>query len=427
MSESTSSCLWANTAVPDVQAQALHGAVSADVVIVGAGFTGCAAALALARRGQRVRVLEARTVGWGASGRTGGQVIPGLKYDPDELEAMFGPELGPRMVAAAGGVGDEVFGLIERHGISCDAQRKGWLQPAYSAKSLDLALRRCDSWKRRGADVTPVDRSRMAQLLGTDHYLGGWEDRRAGHVQPMSYVRGLASAAQRAGAEIHIESPALSLSRQGAKWRVSTPQGSIEADQVLIATNGYTDRLWPGLARTVVPMMSYQAATVPIPDTLGKSILAEGHAASDTRRLLWYFRRDAHGRLIMGGRAPYREDLGAADDNYVRNAVNRLFPQLRSTPFEFHWAGRVAMTQDHIPHLNQLDKGLWAALGYNGRGVGMATLLGRLLADLASGVPAKDMPFPVTSMHPIVGYPFTRLVARVLVSYYRVRDELEAA
>ncbi len=339
---------------------------------------------------------------------------------------MFGSDLGPRMVAAAGGVGDEVFGLIERHAISCDAQRKGWLQPAYSTKSLDLALRRCETWQRRGADVTPVDRSRMAQLLGTEHYLGGWEDRRAGHVQPMSYVRGLALAAQRAGAEIHIESPARSLTKQGSKWRVSTPKGSVEADQVLIATNGYTDGLWPGLSRTVVPMMSYQAATVPISEALGKSILPEGHAASDTRRLLWYFRRDAHGRLIMGGRAPYREDLGADDDNYVRTAVNRLYPQLTNTPFEFHWAGRVAMTQDHIPHLNQLDQGLWAALGYNGRGVGMATLLGRLLADLASGVPAKDVPFPVTSMHPIVGYPFTRLVARVLVSYYRVRDELEA-
>ena len=426
MPQSTSASLWSNTAAPDVQSTALQGAVTVDVVIVGAGFTGCAAALSLAQRGVRVKVLEAKTVGWGASGRTGGQVIPGLKYDPDELEAMFGSDLGPRMVAAAGGVGDEVFGLIERHAISCDAQRKGWLQPAYSTKSLDLALRRCETWQRRGADVTPVDRSRMAQLLGTEHYLGGWEDRRAGHVQPMSYVRGLALAAQRAGAEIHIESPARSLTKQGSKWRVSTPKGSVEADQVLIATNGYTDGLWPGLSRTVVPMMSYQAATVPISEALGKSILPEGHAASDTRRLLWYFRRDAHGRLIMGGRAPYREDLGADDDNYVRTAVNRLYPQLTNTPFEFHWAGRVAMTQDHIPHLNQLDQGLWAALGYNGRGVGMATLLGRLLADLASGVPAKDVPFPVTSMHPIVGYPFTRLVARVLVSYYRVRDELEA-
>ncbi|MFZ4479816.1 MAG: NAD(P)/FAD-dependent oxidoreductase [Rhodoferax sp.] len=426
MPQLKSSCLWANTAAPDVKAAPLQGAMSVDAVIVGAGFTGCAAALALAQRGARVTVLEARTVGWGASGRTGGQVIPGLKYDPDEIEAMLGPDLGPRMVAAAGGVGDEVFGLIERHAISCDAQRKGWLQPAYSAKSLELALRRCDSWKRRGANVTPVDRSRMAQLLGTEHYLGGWEDLRAGHVQPMSYVRGLALAAQRSGAVIHTESPALSLTRQGARWRVTTPQGSVDADQVLIASNGYTDGLWPGLSRTVVPMMSYQAATVPIPEALGKSILPAGHAASDTRRLLWYFRRDAHGRLVMGGRAPYREDLGADDDNYVRTAVNRLYPQLGNTRFEFHWAGRVAMTQDHMPHLNQLDKGLWAALGYNGRGVGMATLLGRLMADLASGVPAKDIAFPVTSMRPIVGYPFTRLVARALVSYYRVRDQLEA-
>lgn len=427
MSQPNCSSLWASTAAADVAATALQGTVPADVVVVGAGFTGCAAALAMAQRGARVRLLEANVVGWGASGRTGGQVIPGLKYDPDEIETMFGADLGPRMVNAVGSVGDEVFGLIDRHVISCDAQRKGWLQPAFSTRSLDLAMRRCESWQRRGANVAPVDRSQMARLLGTEHYLGGWEDRRAGHVQPMSYVRGLAAAAQRAGAMIHIDSPAVSLTRQGAKWRVATPQGAVDADQVLIATNGYTDGLWPGLERTVVPMISFQAATVPIPDALGKDILPEGHAASDTRRLLWYFRRDAYGRLIMGGRAPYREDRGAADADYVRKAVNRLYPQLRGTPFEFHWSGRVAMTQDHIPHLNRLDNGLWAALGYNGRGVGMATLLGRYLADLASGVRPQEIPFPVTSMRPIQGYPFTRLVARVLTSYYRTRDQLEAA
>ena len=427
MSLSSLSSLWATTAAPDIAATALQGTVAADVVIVGAGFTGCAAALAMAQRGARVLILEAKTVGWGASGRTGGQVIPGLKYDPDELETMFGPDLGPRMVNAVGGVGDEVFGLIERHAISCDAQRKGWLQPAYSTRSLDLAMRRCESWQRRGANVGPVDKSKMARLLGTEHYLGGWEDRRAGHVQPMSYVRGLAAAAQKAGTVIHIDSPALTLTRQGKEWRVSTPQGAVDADQVLLATNGYTDGLWTGLAKTVVPMMSFQAATIPIPEALGKNILPEGHAASDTRRLLWYFRRDAHGRLTMGGRAPYREDLGPADATYVRNAVNKLYPQLSSIPFEFHWAGRVAMTQDHIPHLNRLDSGLWAALGYNGRGVGMATLFGRYLADLASGVQAQDIPFPVTSMRPIQGYPFTRIVARALLGYYRFRDQLEAA
>ncbi|HEY8709568.1 MAG TPA: FAD-binding oxidoreductase [Burkholderiaceae bacterium] len=422
-----SASLWAHTASPEVEAAALKGTAQADVAIVGAGFTGCAAALALAQRGAKVRVLDSTAVGWGASGRTGGQVIPGLKYDPDELEAMFGNELGPRLVAAVGSVGDEVFSLIERHAIACDGERKGWLQPAFSARSLEVAERRCAQWRQRGAPVAPVDRSRMARLIGSEHYLGGWEDLRGGHVQPLSYVRGLAAAAQRAGALFHSASPVTSLTRQGAKWHLTTPSGSVEAGQVLLATNGYTDALWPGLARTVVPMVSFQAATPPLPDALGKDILPEGHAASDTRRLLWYFRRDAHGRLVMGGRAPYREDLGPADAGFVRHAVDRLFPQLRQTPFEFHWFGRVAMTQDHLPHLHRLDDGLWAALGYNGRGVGLATLLGRHLAELASGAAAQDIPFPVTAMRPIVGYPFTRLAARVLTEYYRVRDRLEAA
>jgi len=427
MSQPHSASLWAHTASPDVGAAPLEGTAQADVAIVGGGFTGCAAALALALRGAKVRLLEANAIGWGASGRTGGQVIPGLKYDPDELEAMFGPELGPRVVAAVGSVGDEVFGLIERHGIGCDAQRKGWLQPAYSARSMAVTARRCAQWQARGAAVAPVDQSRMARLIGSEHYLGGWEDRRAGHVQPLSYVRGLAAAAQRAGAVIHTDSPATALVRQGSRWRLSTPDGAIDAATVLLATNGYTDGVWPGLAQTVVPVMSFQAATVPLSDALGKTILPEGHAASDARRLLWYFRRDAHGRLIMGGRAPFREDLGPSAAGYVREGVNRLFPQLRDTPFEFHWAGRVAMTNDHLPHLNRLDDGLWAALGYNGRGVGMATLLGRFLAELACGTRPDDIPFPVTSMHPIPGYAFTRLAVRALTGYYRLRDRLEAA
>ena len=417
--------LWSQTADSDVETTPLTGAVECDVAIIGGGFTGCAAALALAHHGVRVRVLEANSIGWGASGRTGGQVIPGLKYDPDELEAMFGPELGPRMVAAVGSVGDEVFGLIHRHGIECDAQRKGWLQPAFSARSLETTARRAEQWRKRGADVAPVDRSRMAALIGSDIYLGGWEDRRGGHVQPLSYVRGLARAAKRAGATIHVEARATALERRGTAWRVSTHSGTVDAAQVLIATNGYTDQLWPGLSETVVPVISLQATTPPLPDTLGKHILPEGHAASDTRRLLWYYRRDAHGRLIMGGRGPFRDSLVAGDTSRVREAVDTLYPQLKNTPLEFEWSGRVAMTQDHIPHLHRLEDGLWAALGYNGRGVGMATLLGRHMAELAAGARPADIPFPVTSMQPIRGYPFTKVAVRLLSRYYRIRDQLE--
>jgi glycine/D-amino acid oxidase-like deaminating enzyme len=201
----------------------------------------------------------------------------------------------------------------------------------------------------------------------------------------------------------------------------------VTADTVLIGTNAYTDALWPGLAQTVVPMISIQAATDPLPPELGASLLPQGHGCSDTRRLLWYFRRDAAGRLLMGGRGPFRSDLRPEDLVNLRAAVDRLYPQLRKVPFKFHWGGRVAMTQDHLPHLHGLAPGVWTAIGYNGRGVGLGPLLGRFLGELALGKKPIEVPFPVTAMKPIFGYPFTRTVARALVGYYRYLDKREAA
>lgn len=425
MASATKGSLWEATAIQAAERPALRGDIEADVAVVGGGYTGCAAALSAAESGARVVLLESQDIGWGASGRTGGQVIPGLKYDPDELDVMFGSELGPRLVEAIGSVGDEVFGLIERHGIECEPVRKGWLQPAISSRTLALVQRRCAQWARRGAPVSELDRHRVAELVGTDRYLGGWEDRRAGHVQPLSFNRGLADAAERAGVQLFVRSAARALEEEGKRWRLGTEGGSVTAAAVIIGTNGYTDGLWPRLAQTVVPMISMQAATDPLPRELGASILPAGHCASDTRRLLWYFRRDAAGRLLMGGRAPFREDLGPADAVNLRAAVDTLFPALRDVPFTYHWAGRVAMTKDHLPHLHQLAPGVWTALGYNGRGVGLAPLLGRYLAELVAGKRPGDIPFPVTAMRPIFGYPFTRTVARALVRYYRLRDRLE--
>ena len=425
MVQGTKGSLWEETATPPTAWPQLKGDLTADIAVVGGGYTGCAAALAAAGAGARVVLLESHDIGWGASGRTGGQVIPGLKYDPDELEAMFGADLGARLVEAIGSVGDEVFGLIARHGIECEATRRGWLQPAISARTLGIVTRRCEQWARRGAPAHLVDRARMTELVGSDRYLGGWEDRRAGHVQPLSFNRGLAAAARRAGAELFVRSPARQLVKEGGRWVLRGESGSVKASAVIIGTNGYTDALWPGLSRTVVPMISMQAATDPLPAALGERILPQGHCTSDTRRLLWYYRRDAAGRLLMGGRAPFREDLGPADAGNLRAAVDTLFPWLRGVPFTYHWGGRVAMTKDHLPHLHQLAPGVWTALGYNGRGVGLAPLLGRYLAELIAGKRPDDVPFPVTTMRPIFGYPFTRTVARALIRYYRLRDKME--
>jgi hypothetical protein len=418
--------LWEATATAGRSFPPLDGETRADVAVIGGGYTGLSAALHLAEGGSNVVLLEAAEPGWGASGRNGGQVIPGLKHDPDVLEVMYGSDLGPRLVKAVGTAADLVFSLIERHDIQCDAVHKGWIQPAHAPAALATATRRAESWARYGADVAMLSRAEVARLLGTTRYIGGWIDRRGGGVQPLSYARGLAAAASRAGARIHGGSPALRAARQGNAWRIETPAGAVVADTVVIGTNGYTDRLWPGLAQTVLPVYSFQIATKPLSDDLRRTILSEGQVASDTRRLLRYFRIDAHGRLLMGGRGPFKDNPGPEDAARLRAGVHDLFPQLSEQPWEFHWTGRVAMTVGHLPHLHELAPGVHAGLGFNGRGVGMATLMGRFLAQRALGKSQAQIDFPITPMKPIPFHGLYRPVVRAVTEYYRLRDALEA-
>src|ERR1700730_4119183 len=190
--------LWAATARPAPATPPLDMSRKADVAIVGAGYSGLAAALQLAEAGVSVIVLEAGEPGWGASGRNGGQVIPGLKPDPDEVVAMFGAEAGERLVRVAGDAPETLFALIERHAIDCDARRCGWIQPAFAAADIGLIARRAEQWQRRGAPVAVLDRDTVCRLVGSPIYHGGWIDRRAGSVQPLSYSNGLSRPSQKA-------------------------------------------------------------------------------------------------------------------------------------------------------------------------------------------------------------------------------------
>src|ERR1700693_1824337 len=211
--------LWVATARPAPATPPLDMSRQADVAIVGAGYSGLAAALQLAEAGASVIVLEAGEPGWGASGRNGGQVIPGLKPDPDEVVAMFGPEAGESLVRIAGDAPDTLFALIARHGIDCEARRCGWIQPAFAAADVGLIARRAEQWQRRGAPVAVLDRDTVRRLVGSPIYHGGWIDRRAGSVQPLSYSRGLARAAQNAGALVCGGSRVAALARDGACWQ----------------------------------------------------------------------------------------------------------------------------------------------------------------------------------------------------------------
>jgi glycine/D-amino acid oxidase-like deaminating enzyme len=268
--------LWGATAIPAPAFASLEAAVRAPVAVVGAGYTGLSAALHLAEAGQDVVVIEARSPGWGASGRNGGQVIAGVKHDPEKLVALFGGSVGRRMVETVGAAPDAVFGLIARHGIACDPVRTGWIQPAVSEATLLVSQERVRQWRDAGADVALLDAAETARLTGSKAYLGGMLDRRGGTVQPLSYARGLATACVRAGARIFAGSAATGLSRAGSGWQLATSGGEVVAERVILATNAYADRLHDGLRRSVVAVPSWQVATGPLPASLRETILPGG-------------------------------------------------------------------------------------------------------------------------------------------------------
>ena len=416
--------LWAATARKAPATPALDASRKADVAIVGAGYSGLAAALQLAEAGVSVVVLEAGEPGWGASGRNGGQVIPGLKHDPDDLVAMFGVETGEHLVRVAGGAPDTVFDLIARHQIACEARRCGWIQPAFAAADVGPTARRAEQWLRRGAPVAVLDRDGVRRLTGSPIYHGGWIDRRAGSVQPLSYARGLARAAQKAGALVCGGSRVTALARDGALWKLTTAHGpTVSAERVLLATNGYTDALWPRLRQTVIAANSFQVATKTLPDRVLRTVLPEGHVASDTRKLLLYY-RCYRGRLIMGGRGPFRDPAGPRDYRHLEMVIGLLFPQLKGTRCEFYWTGRVALTRDHVPHVHQPAPGLTVFLGYNGRGVAMATTLGTLVAKHLIAPADNPLPLPITAIRPIPLHSVHRIYATAILQTYRVRDYL---
>lgn len=417
--------LWAATAEPDMEHSPLVGETSAEVCVVGGGFTGLSAALALVERGVDVVLLEANAPGWGASGRNGGQVIPGLKQDPDDLLAAFGDVFGPRLIAFAGETPRILFDIVRRHAIACDAFEAGWIQPAHAPEGLETIRARAAQWRPHGADIVELDRAETARLIGSSHYVGAMLDRRGGSIQPLSFARGLARAAAGLGARIHADSPATGIERCAGGWRVASTRGGVRAARVVLATNGYSGQLHERLRRSVVPVFSFQVATQPLSDNVAKTILPEGHPASDTRRLLWYFRKDAHNRLLMGGRGFRKETLGASDTRVLQAALRQLYPQLGEIRFSHHWGGRVAMTADHLPHLHEIEEGLFAGLGFNGRGVGMGTAMGTVLARLAAGDPAEEMPFPVTPLEPIRMHALHAPAVHALTAYYRWLDARE--
>jgi len=415
--------LWAATAPPGPRLQRLAGRRRTEVAVIGAGYTGLSTALHLANAGIDCAVIDRHEPGWGASGRNGGQVLPGLRLQRVELRRIFGSDVGDRTYKTVEAAADFLFALVERHGIECDLVRGGSIRLAHTERGMALLRENHAALLSEGVASRLLDAEAVKREVGSCVYVGGRLDPRSGTLHPLKYARGLASTVLGAGAAIYRDSPATALRRDGDHWRVSTADGEILASWVVVATNGYTDRLWPRLAQTMLPINSFQIATAPMTEAQRAAILPGGACFSDTRRLILYAQRTRDHRLVLGGRASFTLADRAADYEVLLRVLSGLFPQLRDTPIEYRWVGRVALTRDRLPHLHSPAPGLLIAVGFNGKGVAMTTLMGKVLADHIRA-PAEPPGYPVTEIRP---YPFHALrqpVLHLAMSYQTLMDRL---
>ncbi|HET7097361.1 MAG TPA: FAD-dependent oxidoreductase, partial [Casimicrobiaceae bacterium] len=330
--------------------------IDTDVAIVGGGYTGLSAALHLAEGGVRVCVAEAEDIGFGASGRNGGQVNPGLKLAEPEVVARLG-EAGRALFRLGEEATDFLADLVQRKNFDCRFVRPGLIRLAHNkaaAHALQSALRKLND---RGIEAHWLDAGAVEHLVGTRRYVSGILDPRGGSVQPLELVRELARVAASAGARIFTRSRAGRLSRSDGRWQVDFPNGRIVAERVIVATNGYTDALIPGLARSVLPVNSFQVATERLDESLLQQILPGGNAVYDSRRLVLYFRKTPDGRIVLGGRASFVSGRSipeeCSDYAIIEKTLKDIFPQLVSEQIAFRWTGLVCITPDALPHYHE--------------------------------------------------------------------------
>ena len=387
--------LWATTAPPPPETSVLAEKVHTDVAIVGGGFTGLSAALHLAETGIAATVVEANEFGFGGSGRNAGLVNAGLWVPLPDIIKMLGPETGERMIEDLGNAPSVVFDLIKQHGIACETECAGTLHLAHSAKGYANLSARCEEWTKRGAPVEMYDRETTVSKTGTQAYHGAMLDRRAGTIQPLAYVRGLAHAAQNAGAHLYTQSPAQSISQENGLWIINTPKGTLSAERLFIATGGYGEGADQAQHPTV-PYFYFQCATKPLSHNILAEILPEKHGTWDTHPVLRSFRLDAAGRLIFGSIGKLSSGGGLHKDWAVRG-LRAIYPQISEDAWEETWYGRIAMTQDHLPRLVEVGNNGLAIYGYNGRGIGPGTVFGRAVAKYFKTGEKAALPFPLTT------------------------------
>ncbi|MBP6750708.1 MAG: FAD-binding oxidoreductase [Xanthomonadaceae bacterium] len=363
---------------------ALEGETQTDICILGAGYTGLSAALELAEAGYRVVVLEAERVGWGASGRNGGQILFGYGCGESKIENLLGRDDARKLFDWSCEGVDLIRERRERYGIDCD-WRDGHCTVAIKPRHIDeLSAWRDELAAKYDYPLEWWDRDTLRSQLDSPRYLGGLFDPRSGHLHPLKYALGLARAALNAGVRIHERSHVLRMTRGDAPV-LHTANGRVRCKTVILAGNALVHGVAPELDRKIMPVGTYIGATAPLPPTLAQSLIRNGMAVADTNWALDYFRLSADGRLLFGGRASYSNLTPPNLRSIMRHRMRKVFPQLGDLDFEYLWGGVIDISLNRAPHWGRLDPNVYFAQGFSGHGVAATNLAGRVLAEAIRG------------------------------------------
>jgi gamma-glutamylputrescine oxidase len=417
---------YADTAVGRRERPPLDGDRRADVVVVGAGYTGLSAALHLAEAGADVVVLDAHRAGWGASGRNGGQLVSGQRRDPDELEARYGLAAARRLYALGEDAKALVHDLCARHAIACD-YRPGLLYATRrrgGARALErYAERLAGRYGYPHARFVPG--AELRALVKSPRLHAGVLDEGAGHLHPLTYALGLARAAETAGATLCDLSRVEAVEPGPHGVAVHTSRGTVRAGHAVVAGNGYLGGLAPAVAARVMPINNFIVATAPLGAAGIGEVFGRDLAAADSRFVINYFRPTPDHRLLFGGGETYRYRFPRDIAALVRSPLEDLFPQLRGVALDYAWGGTLAITRSRLPHLARPAPNVLAAGGYSGQGVALATLAGKLMAEAIRGESAGFDAFAAVPQAAFPGgQPLRWPLLALGMSWFALRDRL---
>ncbi len=416
-------CYYARTATPQAPRPALSGALEADVCVVGGGLAGLSVALELAERGHSVALVEARRVGWGASGRNGGFVSPGFSLPAERLIARLGLGRARALYALSREAVALMRRRIQEYAIPCGPIVDGILEASWFDDADGLKRERDRMAEAFGIEQEFWPRERLRAALVSDRYYDGLLNPEGFQFHPLNYCLGIAAAAERAGARLFESSPARALDLDGPVKTVTTEGGRVRAGQVVIACGGYIERLEPRLASAIVPIATYVVATEPLGERLETAIRAP-FAVHDNRFALDYYRALEDTRILWGGRISIRRSPPDLATLMLGDLV-KVYPQLRGVRAETAWSGLMSYAVHKMPQIGALRPGVWYAMGFGGHGMNTTTMAGTLIAAAIAEGDDRYRLFAPFGLTP-AGGPFGALAAQASYWYYEALDSLRA-